>query len=415
MIITDKSIIITLAVPVFLLLIVIEYLYGLKVGKNNYKLSDTFTSLGLGLMSRFPPMLNIGLQGAAFVYVGSYLNLKLLPLDSPITWIVGFLLYDLSYYWMHRMHHEIKILWASHVVHHHGEEFNLSTALRQTSTGFLWKWVFFLPIFFIGIPPHIYVTVAGLNMIYQFWVHTEHIGRLGFLEYIFVTPSNHRVHHAQNEDYLDANYGGVFILWDRMFGTFIDERADLKPVYGTVKPLKSFNPFWANIEVFYQMIFDSYHTERFSDKIKVWFSPPSWRPKDVANKYPINKNDLSSFEKYDPEISLREKIFAGAQFAVINIMTVIMLYNVQNYLYSEMLAMILLVITASVTNSFILDGKRIGFQAEFVKSLTVLLCLQFGYFSSSMHFFVLCYAAFTLVVSTFILLTSTNIDRISPA
>mgnify|MGYP001421444279 CR=1 FL=1 len=187
------------------------------------------------------------------------------------------------------------------MVHHHGEEFNLSTALRQTSTGFLWKWVFFLPLFIIGIPPHMYVTVAGLNLVYQFWVHTEHIGRLGFLEYIFVTPSNHRVHHAQNEDYLDANYGGVFIFWDRLFGTFIDERADLKPIYGTVKPLKSFNPFWANFEVFYQMIFDSYHTEKLSDKIKVWFSPPNWRPEDVSKNFPIEKNDLSSFEKYDPQ------------------------------------------------------------------------------------------------------------------
>ena len=215
---------------------------------------------------------------------------------------------------------------------------------------------------------------------------TEHIGRLGFLEYIFVTPSNHRVHHAQNEDYLDANYGGVFILWDRLFGTFIDERTDLKPVYGTVKPLKSFNPFWANIEVFYQMIFDSYHTEKWSDKIKVWFSPPSWRPDDVSSSYPIQKNDLSSFEKYDPEIPLREKIFTGTQFAVINIMTVIMLFNVQNYLYAEIIAIVLLVVSSSITNSFILDGKRFGYKAELFKSIAVLACLNLGYFSSSMSF-----------------------------
>ena len=259
-----------------------------------------------------------------------------------------------------------------------------------------------------------YVTVAGINLVYQFWVHTEHIGRLGFLEYIFVTPSNHRVHHAQNDDYLDANYGGVFILWDRIFGTFIDERSDLKPVYGTVKPLKSFNPFWANIEVFYQMIFDSYHTVKWSDKIRVWFSPPSWRPEDVSIKYPIQKNDLSSFEKYDPQISLREKIFAGTQFAVINIMTVIMLFNVQNYIYNEILAIILLVVFAAVTNSFILDGNRIGFKAELLKSIAVLACLQLGYFSSSMSFFVMCYAIFTLLASTFILL-SKNKNTISPA
>jgi sterol desaturase/sphingolipid hydroxylase (fatty acid hydroxylase superfamily) len=410
----DSSILITLSIPIFFGLILLEFFYGIINKNNNYRINDFITSLSLGLISRFVPILGLGFQYVVYKAITEQYNLRLLDGEAIWVWITAFLLYDVCYYWMHRIHHEIKVFWATHVVHHHGEEFNLSTALRQTSTGFLWKWVFFLPIFFIGIPPHIYVTVAGLNMIYQFWVHTEHIGRLGFLEYIFVTPSNHRVHHAQNDDYLDANYGGVFILWDRIFGTFIDEKADLKPVYGTVKPLKSFNPFWANIEVFYQMIFDSYHTKNFSDKIKVWFSPPSWRPEDVSIKFPIDKNDLSSFEKYDPVISLREKIFAGAQFAVINIMTVIMLYNVQNYLYSEMLAIILLVVTAAVTNSFILDGKRIGFQAEFVRSLTVLLCLQFGYFSTSIYLFVLCYAAFTLVVSTFILFTSKNRDIISP-
>jgi alkylglycerol monooxygenase len=401
------------AVPVFTFMILCEFIYGYFRNKNNYRLNDTFTSLSLGMISRFPSYLRLGVQGLVYAWIYQSFNFGILDSYDSYVWVIAFVLYDLSYYWLHRCHHEIKILWASHVVHHHGEEFNLSTALRQTSTGFLWKWVFFLPMFIIGIPPHIYVSVAGLNLVYQFWVHTEHIGRLGFLEYIFVTPSNHRVHHAQNEDYLDANYGGVFILWDRLFGTFIDERTDLKPVYGTVKPLKSFNPFWANIEVFYQMIFDSYHTAKWSDKIKVWFSPPSWRPDDVSSLYPIQKNDLSSFEKYDPEISLREKIFTGTQFAVINIMTVIMLFNVQNYLYSEIIAIVLLVVSSSITNSFILDGKRFGYKAELLKSIAVLACLNLGYFSSSMSFFVMCYALFTLLVSTFILL-SRDKNIISP-
>lgn len=409
----DSSIIITFAIPLFFGLILIEFFYGVITKQNNYRINDAITSMSLGLISRFVPILGLGFQYVVYKAVAEHYNLKLLSGEEIWVWVTAFILYDICYYWMHRIHHEIKVFWATHVVHHHGEEFNLATALRQTSTGFLWKWVFFLPLFIIGIPPQMYVTVAGLNLVYQFWVHTEHIGRLGFLEYIFVTPSNHRVHHAQNEDYLDANYGGVFILWDRLFGTFIDERSDLKPVYGTVKPLKSFNPFWANIEVFYQMIFDSYHTEKFTDKIRVWFSPPNWRPEDVSMKYPIDKNDLSSFEKYDPNISLREKIFAGAQFTVINLMTIVMLFNVQNYIYSEIISIVLLVVSSSITNSFILDGKKVGFQAELLKSVIVLLCLQFGYFSTSMNFFILCYAIFTLLISTFILLTK-NRKIISP-
>ena len=268
MINTDQSIIITLAVPVFLLLIAFEYFYGKIKGKNNYNLSDTFTSLGLGLISRFPTMLNLGFQGMVFIYVGSYFNLNLLPADSAITWIIAFILYDISYYWMHRMHHEIKILWASHSVHHHGEEFNLSTALRQTSTGWLWKWVFYLPMIIIGVPAQVFVSVAGINLVYQFWVHTKHIGHLGILEKVFVTPMNHGIHHAKNPEYIDANYGGVFILWDRLFGTYISEKAEVKPVYGTVNPLNSWNPVWANFQVFYQMLQDSIHTRRLSDKLR---------------------------------------------------------------------------------------------------------------------------------------------------
>ena len=409
----DSSIIITFAIPLFFGLILIEFFYGVLTKQNNYRINDAITSMSLGLISRFVPILGLGFQYVVYKAVAEQYNLKLLNSEEIWVWVTAFILYDLCYYWMHRIHHEIKVFWATHVVHHHGEEFNLATALRQTSTGFLWKWVFFLPLFIIGIPPQMYVTVAGLNLVYQFWVHTEHIGRLGLLEYIFVTPSNHRVHHAQNEDYLDANYGGVFILWDLLFGTFIDEREDLKPIYGTVKPLKSFNPFWANFEVFYQMIFDSYHTEKFYDKIKVWFSPPNWRPQDVSKKYPIEKNDLSSFEKYNPEIGLREKLFAGTQFAVINLMTIVMLFNVQNYIYAEILSIVLLVVTSSITNSFILDGKKVGFQAELVKSIIVLASLQLGYFSSSVSFFILCYAAFTLLASTFVLLTKDK-NIISP-
>jgi sterol desaturase/sphingolipid hydroxylase (fatty acid hydroxylase superfamily) len=172
MIITDASIIIAFAVPVFFLLIFIEYFYGLFVGKNTYRLNDTFTSISLGMISRYPTMLNLGIQSFIFIYISKYFNVGLLSIKNPFTWVIAFLLYDLSYYWMHRMHHEIKILWATHSVHHHGEDYNLATALRQTSTGWLWKWVFYLPMIFLGVPGEVFVTVDGINLVYQFWVHT---------------------------------------------------------------------------------------------------------------------------------------------------------------------------------------------------------------------------------------------------
>ena len=182
-VVTDKSVIITFAIPVFFLLIMVEYVYGRYIGKNTYRLNDTVTSITIGMISRFPTMLNLGMQSVIFLYISSSLNLELLSVKNPFTWIIAFLLYDLSYYWMHRMHHEIKILWATHSVHHHGEDFNLATALRQTSTGWLWKWIFYMPMIMLGVPVEVFIAVAGVNLVYQFWVHTEHIGHLGSVSY----------------------------------------------------------------------------------------------------------------------------------------------------------------------------------------------------------------------------------------
>ena len=381
----DSSPLITYAIPFFMLLVGIEFVYGLIKKENNYRINDALASMSLGLISRFVPLLGLGFQYVVYTYVAEEFNLSLLNSTETWVWVTAFFMYDLCYYWMHRLHHEIKVFWATHVVHHHGEEFNLSTAMRQTSTGFLWKWIFFLPMFLVGIPPNVFVTVAGINLIYQFWVHTEHIGKLGALEYIFITPSNHRIHHAQNDDYLDANYGGVFIIWDRIFGTYIDERDDLKPVYGTVKPLKTFNPLWANIEVFYQMILDSYHTKKWKDKIRVWFSPPAWRPDDVKDRYPVDKNDLNNFEKYDPEITKTEKIFAFFQFTMINGLTILMLFNVDKFSYQEMAGVAILVSTLAISNALLLDGKRYANNIEVVRACAVLVFVYLGFFTNFVY------------------------------
>ena len=368
----DSSIIITLAVPAFFILIFIELIYGLASGKSNYRLNDTFTSISLGLISRYIPLLGLGIQGAAFAYVAQYYNLKLFSPSSLWVWVFAFFLYDFCYYWMHRLHHEVKVLWATHVVHHHGEEFNLSTALRQTSTGFLWKWIFYLPIFIVGIPPEVFVTVAGVNLVYQFWVHTEHIPKLGWYEYVFVSPSNHRIHHAQNKNYVDANYGGVFIIWDRIFGTYKEEMEELKPIYGTAKPLRSWNPFKANLDIFREMLLDSSRTRSFKDKIGVWFSRPNWRPEDVKNKYPIIKNDLDNFKPYDPEVSSQVKIYGWIQLLFLLVISAVITSTVgaQSYLETSLFALIL---TASVTISLIaFENFNLKVFPEIAKSIIVL-------------------------------------------
>ena len=380
----DSSIFITYAVPVFFLMIGIEFIFGVIKGTNNYRLNDSIAAISLGLISRLPPLLNLGIQGVVWTYVATNLNMSLMPKDSWVTWVLAFLFYDLCYYWMHRMSHEVKVLWASHVVHHQGEEFNLSTALRQTSSGWLWKWIFYIPMFMVGIPGEVFFTVAAINLLYQFWVHTEHIKTLGALELIFITPSNHRIHHAQNPEYIDANYGGVFIIWDRIFGTYIPERDDLKPIYGTVKPLRSWNPIWSNLEIYHQMIRDTIHTKTLKNKIKVWFSSTRWRPEDVYEKFPHVTNDLEDFEKYDPDANRTTKFFTSVQFIINSSISTIIIFTIadQSYLQSCMLAIMLVASTTLVTS--IIENKKWGYQSELARSIFTILLFAFEIFDPNL-------------------------------
>jgi len=373
MIVTDKSSIITFAVPVFLLLIVIEYCYGKYKGKNTYRLNDTFTSLSLGMISRYPTMLNLGMQSLIFVYISKYLNVGLLSVKNPLTWIVAFLLYDLSYYWMHRMHHEIKILWATHSVHHHGEDFNLATALRQTSTGWLWKWIFYLPMIILGIPGEVFITVAGINLVYQFWVHTEHIGHLGFLEKIFITPMNHGIHHAKNKEYIDANYGGVFIIWDRIFGTYTARMPDVDPVYGTVSALQSWNPIWANFQIFTTMIKDTIKTKKYSDKVKVWFSKTYWRPDDCIE----TKDPKEFYIKFNPVITNDIKVFSFLQLLFTSIVSGSVLFFFAEYNYNEIIVFGLAITLLSSMTGLLLEGKRYMYLVIFNVSIAGVLAIEF--------------------------------------
>ena len=344
----DKSVLIFYAIPVFFLLIIIEFIYGLIVKNNTYRINDTFVSISIGLISRFPVILNLGFNAFLFTLAATTFNLKLLPLDSWVTWVIAFLMYDLTYYIQHRLHHEIKILWATHVVHHHGEEYNLATALRQTSTGFLWKWMFYVPMMVVGIPAEVFATVGGINLLYQYWVHTEHIPKLGWMEKIFITPSNHRVHHAKNPEYIDANYGGVFIIWDRIFGTYIEEKDDIKPVYGTVKALNSWNPVWANFQVFYNMFLDSMRTKKLSDKFKVWYAPTYWRPSDVEEKYPNKPVDLKN--KYNPFMSTSTKVFAAIQMLAMILISNSLFLNINSFSYEQVAIFgVILVVIPTIT------------------------------------------------------------------
>jgi alkylglycerol monooxygenase len=305
--------IILYAIPGFIFLILAEWLYGLARGRNTYRVADTITSISLGSISRLRGLLFLGFGAWFYTRAADGQHLLDLPSEGVGIWLFALVAYDFSYYWFHRVSHEVNLFWAAHVVHHQSEDYNLGTALRQSGSG-LFGFIFYLPWLYIGIPPEILFASGALNLVYQFWVHTQHVYRIGPLEFVLVTPSNHRVHHAQNKIYIDRNYGGIFCIWDRMFGTFQDELADDPCIYGIRNPLKSYNPFWANVHVYWSTLLDSWHAERWVDKLKVWFKGPGWRPPGLDETHPIKRLALEDFRKFAPPVSRPVRLYAFFQF-----------------------------------------------------------------------------------------------------
>lgn len=290
------------AIPVFLLLILLELAWGLLRGRNSYRLNDTINSLSLGSLSRLQALVVVGVTGLVYESLNGALGLRQLPADRAWVWLSCFLLYDLAYYWKHRLGHEVALFWGSHVAHHQSEDFNLGTALRQTSIDFH-GFLFYLPLFLLGYPLEVVLGVASLNLIYQFWVHTEHVPKLGVLEWLLVTPSNHRVHHARNRIYVDRNYGGVFIVWDRLFGSF-QEELDEEPVrFGLRKPLNSWNPLWANLHVYWHLLRDVWRAPGFGSKLQLLFRPPGWQPEGARSHCKLRAREPDLESRFDPPLS----------------------------------------------------------------------------------------------------------------
>lgn len=307
---------ILLAVPFFFVLIAVELVADRVRGQRNYTLADSINSLSTGALSTSTGLLTKGLGLLAYALAFEHLALLRLPAQAWWVWLLAFFLYDFCYYWLHRLGHERNVLWAAHSVHHQSEEYNLTTALRQTSSGFIFSWIFYLPLALVGVPPVVFITVASLNLLYQFWVHTRHIAKLGWLEWVLITPSNHRVHHAQNPAYLDRNYGGVFIFWDRLFGTFKEEDPAEPVVFGVTTPLASWNPLWANLQFYAQLWQDARRAGSLWDKLRIWFMPTGWRPADVAARYPHGKQDLVLFRKFEVALGRPQQAYVAAQFVV---------------------------------------------------------------------------------------------------
>jgi len=331
--------IIVLAFPVFLLMIALEWWWDRRhlrlsaqlgcEAKSSYGLSDTLSSLSMGLLSQvagvFGKFVAVATYGVFFSTVALWPQADIW--NHWYGWLLALLLYDLCYYWLHRAGHEVAVFWAAHAAHHQSQHYNLSTALRQTSTGALLGWLFYLPMAALGVPPVLFGIVALVDLLYQFWVHTEHVGRLGWFDRVFCSPSNHRVHHAINDHYLDRNYGGILVLWDRLFGTFTPEREPC--IYGTRTPLNSWDPIWANFAVYAQLWQRAVAAPHWSDKLRVWLQPPSWlSPHEAKACVKAPPVDLAGVQTYRPPLDTAQALFAVAQNALLTALGAWYLWNV---------------------------------------------------------------------------------------
>jgi len=321
--------ILIIAMPAFLLLVIFEKWYGWRKGFDTVRTLDMVSSLSSGVTNSTKDVLGLSIAIISYGWLVEHLTIYKVQ-SSWLLYVIAFLVLDFSGYWVHRLAHSVNFFWNNHIVHHSSEEFNLACALRQSISVYFRIYAFLLiPAALFGVPQQVIAVVGPLHLFAQFWYHTKHIGRMGVLEYIIVTPAHHRVHHAINPEYLDKNYGQIFIFWDRMFGTFQDELADIPAVYGVTRPVRTWNPIKINFMHMWLLIKDAWHTKNWKDKFRIWLMPLGWRPADVVEKYPVYKiDDVYHFEKYDTPASKGMQTYLWAQLICMLLIVSYMFANV---------------------------------------------------------------------------------------
>ena len=303
--------------PFFLLLIAIEMIVAKIRNKDIIKIMDSVSSLSSGITNVLKKVL--GLTIYIFTYDFLLEHLAVFNFKSTVLqYIIGFFAIDFYVYWNHRWRHRYNVLWNNHVIHHSSEEYNLPVALRQTIGDFVDIYFFLIiPAAIFGIPSEVMSVLAVVMLFGGFWYHTQLIGKLGFLEKIIVTPSHHRIHHAINPIYIDRNFGGILIIWDKLFGTFQEELPEEKPIYGITRQVSSWNPIKINFMHAILLIKDAGRTKNIKDKFRIWFMPTGWRPEDVVEKYPVPyTQDVYHQEKYMPAASTYLKAWSIIQLSI---------------------------------------------------------------------------------------------------
>ncbi len=310
--------ILLIAMPAFLVLVLFEKWWGWRKGFDTVRNMDMISSLSSGITNVTKSVLEITIAIGIYPFMLHYLALTTIE-NTVLVYVLTFIIIDFNGYWVHRWSHQVNLFWNLHVIHHSSEEYNLACALRQSISAFFNMFtVLLLPAALLGIPEQVIATVAPLQLFAQFWYHTRHINKMGILEKIIVTPSHHRVHHAVNPEYMDKNLSQIFIIWDKLFGTFQEELKEVPPVYGISRPARTWNPIKINFQHLWLMIKDAWRTHNWMDKFTLWFRRTGYRPVDVAAKYPVYKiEDVYHFEKYDTRTSPAFTAWAWVQLTLL--------------------------------------------------------------------------------------------------
>ena len=356
------------AIPIFIILIGLESFVAYRRGIPVNHAADMISSLSSGLTNATRDGIQLGVVLISYTWLVNHITIYKVE-NLWLAVIIAFVAEDFAGYWIHRMSHRVNILWNRHVIHHSSEEYNLSCALRQSiSDNIKFFSILLIPAAVMGIPPALFAIISPVHLFLQFWYHTRLIDKMGILENILVTPSHHRVHHAINPEYLDKNYSQIFIIWDKLFGTFQPEEKSNPPVYGILRPAKTWNPVLINFKHLWQLTKDAYRANSYWDKIRIWFMPTGWRPLDVAENFPvITIENPSSLNKYTTENS---KFLLGWSYFQLFITSALMfLIFFKMPLLSKSMILLLggLLAIHVMAYTLLLDGKKVAIVLEGLK------------------------------------------------
>ena len=367
---------ISIAIPIFILLIGLEAFVAYRKGLQINRSEDMISSLSSGISNTTRDGIKLGFILVSYAWLVDKITiLKVEPLWLAV--LIAFIIEDFAGYWIHRLNHRVNILWNRHIIHHSSEEFNLSCALRQSiSNNIKFGAVFLIPAAFLGIPPYLFAIIGPIHLFMQFWYHTQLIDKMGWLEYFLVTPSHHRVHHAINPEYIDKNYSQIFIIWDKLFGTFQAEKELIPPIYGILHPAGTWNPIIINFKHLWQIIGDAYKTNNFWDKLRIWFMPTGWRPNDVEEAFPLQiiENPFAQI-KYSSINSNSKLSWAWIQFSLAGIFMFIIFYSMEG------LSQIIIIISGGflllhiMSYTFLLDNNKLAVLMEVIKFILGIMLL----------------------------------------